>query len=97
MQTAREIAKAWRANPADRLRIEREIAVSGRQDEFRRDAAGSLIALRTDDDRQRSLGASASIRAFKSSSAGVREMPSIGFEREASTGLIHCGEDRRAA
>jgi hypothetical protein len=91
--TARDIAKAWRANPADRLRIEREIAVSGRQGEFRRDEAGNLIALRTDDDRQRSLGASASIRAFKSSSAGMREMPCIGFERESHTGLIYIRDE----
>jgi hypothetical protein len=43
---ARTLAKQWRANPADRLRIEREIAISGRQDEFRYQD-GQLVARMT--------------------------------------------------
>lgn len=57
-KTAREIAKQWRRNPADRLRIEREIAVSGRQAEFNRNRDGELVAKVTDDDRERRVGAS---------------------------------------
>jgi hypothetical protein len=46
MQSARTLAKLWRANPADRLRIEREIAATGRQDEFRYHD-GQLVARMT--------------------------------------------------
>jgi hypothetical protein len=77
MTPARTLAKQWRANPSDRLRIERMIAVSGRQSEFSRNRKGELVAKVTQADRERVAGASASLKAFKSSSAGFREMPEM--------------------
>ena len=76
MQTAREIAKQWRANPGDRLSIEREIAVSGRQGEFSRNRDGELIAKVTQADRDRCSGAS--VRLYPTASVGFRE---IGFTK----------------
>ena len=101
MQTAREIAKAWRANPADRLRIEREIAAAGRQAEFSRNRDGDLVARITSADRERITNSGGG--AFRGTSADrqfAAEMLSpeivaaagMGFQRETHTGLIHLDE-----
>jgi hypothetical protein len=105
MLPARTLAKQWRANPADRLRIEREIAATGRQDEFRYHD-GQLVARMTPAIREAITNSGGG--AFVGTSDDRRfwaEMkdPEIvaaagmGFQREASTGLIHLGEERRAA
>jgi hypothetical protein len=53
MTPARTLAKQWRLNPADRLRIEREIADAGRWSEFTRNRYGDLIAWKTEEDERR--------------------------------------------
>jgi hypothetical protein len=101
---ARQLAAAWRKNPADRLRIEREIAATGRQDEFR-DHDGQLVARMTPAIREAINGASGGYMGTSDDRRFWDEMkdPEIvaaagmGFQREPSTGLIHLGEERRAA
>lgn len=91
--TARTLAAQWRANPADRPRIEREIAEAGRADEFTHNRWGELIAHVAPrpvvGESFRSLNLtplSEMLTAEQIRAAGM------GFQREAHTGLIHMGE-----
>jgi hypothetical protein len=84
---ARQLAAQWRANPSDRLRIEREIAVSGRWSEFRF-ADGQLVARMTPEIREKITNSGGG--AFMGTSADRRfwaEMKEPGIVAAAGAGI----------
>jgi hypothetical protein len=107
---ARQLAAQWRANPSDRLRIEREIAVSGRWSEFRF-ADGQLVARMSPEIRAQINGAGVHIRKgqwlsdllspemVQAAGAGIRSATFDGelINQTEANKLRGLGRERRAA